>query len=89
MTSSDRVLVSAGADDEDPASFTLMMRIQNVITADRGTYYCHANNTLGEASQAVELQVQTRPKDLGSRRDAIVFKRRNQVLKITKCISGH
>ena len=62
VTSSDRVLVSAGADDEDPASFTLMMRIQNVITADRGTYYCHANNTLGEASQAVQLQVETRPK---------------------------
>jgi len=57
VTSSDRVLVSAGSDDEDPASFTLMMRIQNVITADRGTYYCRANNTLGEASQAVELQV--------------------------------
>ena len=57
VTSSDRVLVSAGADDEDPAVFTLMMRIQNVITADQGTYYCHANNTLGEASKAVELQV--------------------------------
>ena len=60
MTSGDRVLVSAGADDEDPAVFTLMMRIQNVITADQGTYYCHANNTLGEASKSVELQVQNR-----------------------------
>ena len=60
VTSGDRVLVSAGADDEDPAVFTLMMRIQNVITADQGTYYCHANNTLGEASKSVELQVQNR-----------------------------
>ena len=53
----DRILVSAGAEEEDPAVFTLMMRIQNVITADQGTYYCHANNSLGEVSRPVQLQV--------------------------------
>ena len=47
----------AGAEEEDPAVFTLMMRIQSVITADQGTYYCHANNSLGEVSRPVQLQV--------------------------------
>ena len=33
------------------------MRISSAELEDGGTYYCHANNSLGQATQEVTLQV--------------------------------
>ena len=33
------------------------MRISSAVLEDGGTYYCHANNSLGQATQEVTLQV--------------------------------
>ena len=37
--------------------YSLVMRISSAELEDGGTYYCHANNSLGQATQEVTLQV--------------------------------
>ena len=57
----ERILINAGSDEEDPTMFTLTAKIEKVRLSDAGTFYCHANNSLGQASQAVVLEVLEKP----------------------------
>ena len=57
MSNTDRVLLNAGSDEEDPAKFHITMKIMNVKMEDAGVYYCHANNSLGDAVSQMNLRV--------------------------------
>ena len=57
MSNTDRVLLNAGSDEEDPAKFHITMKIMNVKMEDAGVYYCHANNSLGDAVSQMNLKV--------------------------------
>ena len=61
VVTSDRILLNAGTHEEDPAMFVLTMKIHEVRLEDAGTYYCHANNSLGEDSGSVTVKVTDTP----------------------------
>ena len=56
-----KIDITAGSDEEDPTVFFLNMEIMKVDMDDARTYYCHANNSLGDAVVPVNLQVTATP----------------------------
>ena len=58
---SDRISIVVKDDPQNPATFSLAMTITGVVEEDGGTYYCAANNTLGEDSAIMGLNVTDMP----------------------------
>jgi len=56
-----RTSLQASADPDEPSKFTMEMKITDLKTHDGGLYYCHANNTLGEAVAVMGVNVTTIP----------------------------
>ncbi len=57
----DRVAISGEADPDDPTRFKLNLVIHEVREEDGGRYSCHANNTIGEDSAVLGLNVTVAP----------------------------
>ena len=57
----ERININALGSGEDPAAFTLEMRVKAAHISDGGKYYCHANNTLGESFALMGVNVTTIP----------------------------
>ena len=62
IMSDERISITARGDEEDSAIFYLSMKIANVNKSDGRTYYCHANNTLGESSAPMIVNVTDEPR---------------------------
>ena len=60
-TDGDRIFINAGSEEDDPTVFHLTLKIEKVKMSDIGTYYCLANNSLGEDKKGVVLDVMERP----------------------------
>lgn len=61
IMSDDRISITARGDEEDSATFYLSMKIAKVNQSDGRTYYCHANNTLGESSVPMVVNITDEP----------------------------
>ena len=57
----DRMFINAGSEEDDPTVFHLTLKIEKVRLSDVGSYYCLANNSLGEDKSLVSLEVLARP----------------------------
>ena len=53
----ERVNIVGRGDEDDYNRFFLSLTIHNVSEKDGGDYYCHANNTLGQESVKMQLQL--------------------------------
>lgn len=68
------VMISAVSDEESLATWHLSLTITNINISDQSSYYCHANNTLGEAVQQLKVNVTSIPPP---------------VLDVTACCAAH
>lgn len=68
------ISISAKGDQEDPATWYLSLTITNIEKGDQTSYYCHANNTLGEAVREMKVNVTRVPPP---------------VLDVSSCCSSH
>jgi hypothetical protein len=57
----ERVTISGEADPDDPTKFKLNLVIAAATPADGGRYSCHANNTIGEDSAVLGINVTAGP----------------------------
>ena len=61
IMSDERISIMARGDEEDSALFYLSMKITNAVLSDSGSYYCHANNSLGATSAPMVVTVMEEP----------------------------
>jgi hypothetical protein len=61
VQTSDRVTIAGEADPDDPTKFKLNLVVHNVQPEDGGRYSCHANNTVGEDSAVLGVNVTASP----------------------------
>ena len=54
-------MINAATDEEDSALFFITMTFPSVSMDDAGTYYCHANNSLGSDVAPMEIRVTDSP----------------------------